>query len=404
MSEYDFVDLTRREPGLRARLPFLCRKRPLIPVPEVTLLLDRNGHVVRQSARHAGELLQGLPWAQSLTVHDAFHTECVDPNCEFLRSWRSAWKAHNAGLPVEWLFLSDVSPAVVKLRLQPVSYACQMLFGADIDRYSDHSVLFIQDLAGLSANDDAPARQENVRNAVLYERRRDDDTDPDLVASLDDRLREQTRKLLDVDAHVRCRLAQELHDSLGQTLSMLRIEIESAASNQISADVCGSLDRIVKQVKHGQRELRGIIDNLRDQAGRQLALRKSLSALAADFRNAMPNIDLQTEFDIEESDLSAEVAVAAYRIIQEALHNVARHSGAASASISMTQNSEGVSMVVTDNGRGLPEDVTCCNGLGLTTMRKRAERLGGKFEIDCAATGGCTIRVAWPATVVAQLT
>ena len=404
MSEYDIVDLMRREAELRARIPFLSRKRPLLPVPEVTLLLDPQGQVVRHSARYAGELLSSLNFAQGRGVHEIFHPDCTDDACEFLSRWRSAWNTLGSGLPVEWLFLSDASHAVVKLRLQPVSYACNVLFEGDIDEFAAHSVLFIQDLSRPAAKEEASARDIHVKNAILYERRRSEDGDPDLVASLDERLREQTRKLLDVESAIRRQLAEELHDSLGQTLSLLRIEVESAAAMQKGGACDGQLERAIEHVKYAQQELRTISNGLHAEQGRQKALNQSLLTLVAGFRNARPDIDLSVALDIDGADIPRELAVTAYRIAQEALNNVARHSGATHASISITHDAEGVSLVVSDNGCGMPEDATQRRGLGLITMRERAERLGGKFETHCPHNEGCTIRIRWPATVVAALT
>ena len=404
MSKYDVVDLMRREAVLRARVPFLSRKRPLLPVPEVTLLLDPRGKIVRQSARLAGDNLGRLSFAHGSDVHSVFHPHCKDDACEFLSRWESAWSAHASGLPVEWLFLSDVSELVVKLRLQTVSYACQILFDGKIDEFSVDSVLFVQDLSGRSESQDASAKDVHTRNAVLYERRRSSDTDPDLVASLDERLREQTRKLLDADSAARRQLARELHDSLGQTLSLLRIEVESAAQSQAGGACEGQLKRAIQQVKHAQRELRTITNDLHAGETKPQFLRAALQALVTDFRKAKPDIDLVARIDIDDADLPSELAVTAYRIAQEALSNVARHSGATRASIALLEGLEGVSFVVNDNGCGLADGEIHRRGLGLITMRERAERLGGIYETDCPSNKGCTIRILWPSAVVAALT
>jgi signal transduction histidine kinase len=403
MSEYDVVDLMRREAELRARIPFLSRKRPLLPVPEVTLLLDAQGRIVRHSGKYAGELLNTLTFKQGRGAHEVFHPDCKDDACEFLKQWQSAWDSHGSGLPVEWLFLSEVSQAVVKLRLQPVSYACQVLFEGNVDEFSSHSVLFIQDISRVGENEDVSARDVHVKNAFLYERRRAGDTDPDLIASLDERLRQQTRKLLNADSSIRRQLAQELHDSLGQTLSLVRLEVESVAASQQDGACQGQLTRAIAQIRQAQEELRTISDDLHAEEGQQTALVDLLKGLVTDFNNAKTDIDLVAEFDIESADLPGELAITAYRIAQEALHNVARHSKATCALISITQDAEGVSFLVSDNGCGLPENSTHRRGLGLITMRERAERLGAKFETDCPVGEGCTIRIRWPAAVVSAL-
>ena len=91
-----------------------------------------------------------------------------------------------------------------------------------------------------------------------------------------------------------------------------------------------------------------------------------------------------------------EVAVAVYRIAQEALNNAARHSEANSVCISFTADENTYQLVVSDDGCGMPSGRIPKRGLGLITMRERAETLGGVFETDCRVGEGCKIRVAWP--------
>ena len=90
--------------------------------------------------------------------------------------------------------------------------------------------------------------------------------------------------------------------------------------------------------------------------------------------------------------LPAAVEVAAYRTVAEALTNVVKHAGASSATVSMLRTSAALSVEVSDDGRGIADDVTA--GVGLLSMRERAEELGGQCQVSCPAGGGTTVH-AW---------
>jgi two-component system, NarL family, sensor histidine kinase UhpB len=93
-------------------------------------------------------------------------------------------------------------------------------------------------------------------------------------------------------------------------------------------------------------------------------------------------------------DLPPEVELAVYRIAQEAVTNVVRHSGASEAGVSLTCTGDQVVLCVTDNGRGLPAGVR--EGGGLTGIRERAMLIGGDLEITSAAGGGVGVTVRLP--------
>lgn len=403
MSDLDVRTRFRREAGLRARVPFLNLKRPLLPVPEVTLLLDSEGRIVRLSAGHAGETLRQIPFAEGGDVHKAFHPSCNAQNCRFIEDWEQAWTSHRSGLPVEWLYLADDSEIVVKLRLQPVSFMCGQLFADSIDNFASYSVLFVQDLTQPDSTGLESAADTYARNADLYEKRRATDPDPALIAALDDRLRQVTSRLITVRDDVCKRLAADLHDGLGQTLSLLRLEIESIAAKQEGEEHTDSLARIVDHARRAQRELRHISNELFTGNVGAAALSDSLAALVKDFRAAKPNIELIANVRHFEPDVPTDLSVTIYRIAQEALHNVMQHSAASKATLALTSVDGGIQLQISDNGKGFSPLVEKRHGLGLITIRERAEKVGGQYDISSEPGNGCTVRVTWPPEMVASL-
>lgn len=409
MTEPEFDADIETEAALRARLPSL-RRRPLLPVPEIAVLLDAKSRFVRVSSKYAGNRLPELHFEEDLSVHEVFHPDCKDPECKLLKTWLRAWESHRSGLPIEWLWLSPRSQLSLKMRLQTVSYACGVLFGDSVYSYADHSVLFVQDLSAPEQNgkstDDASAETTHIENAVLYMQRRASDFDPNLIASLDKRLRKVTGRLLVAQERERKKLAADLHDGLGQTLSLLRLDVEILqewASKHADHECRGALDRVYDQVKRGLQELRNVTNHLHAQVVGDAGLFSSLDVLRADFRSVKPNIELGLDMTDCRYDIPPEIAVAVYRVVQEGLNNIAQHSKAESADIELSADQRGVHLVIRDDGIGIDEERIQRRGLGLTTMRERAERLSGTFTIDAPSNGGCRITVRWPINVVASL-
>ena len=117
----------------------------ILPRPEVVLLLDTTGHIVRVSAKYPGKRLDRLTFERGRSAHDVLHPGCDGSGCRFVRHWRAAWAAHKSGLPIEWSFVSKTGKLDLTLRLQAVSYACSVLYGAAVHSYEDCSVLFVRD-------------------------------------------------------------------------------------------------------------------------------------------------------------------------------------------------------------------------------------------------------------------
>lgn len=378
----------------------LNERRPMTPIPEVTLLLNPAGRIVERSAKFAGERLSQFDFARNLTFHDVFHAGCDGTECHLADNFGSAWMSHASGLPVEWFCVSEAKEITLRLRLQSVNYACSVLFGGTVHSYDDHSVLFIQDVtAGAHSAQDISKDTPHVRRAEIYQLRRRTDTNPNLVASMDDRLRTITSQLLVSQETERKRIASELHDSLGQSLSLLRLELETCLKDARTHDGTVDLRALERTHEHTRRaleELRSVVRNLRPTIIKDVGLGDSLDILCRDFQATQPEVSLVKDLSGCRKGVPDDVAVAVYRIAQEALNNTARHAKANSVSISFTSDESAFRLAISDDGCGLPSGRMPQRGLGLITMRERAETLGGAFELESREDWGVRIRVTWP--------
>jgi signal transduction histidine kinase len=197
----------------------------------------------------------------------------------------------------------------------------------------------------------------------------------------------------------RRRLRRDLHDGLGPQLATLTLKID-AARNLLQRDPAQA-DRLLQETK-GQThaalaDLRRVVHNLRPPALDQLGL---LSAVRQHLA-AMPGNGLQITLDAPEQlpTLPAAVEVAAYHIVLEALANVIRHAQAKACIIALQVANHQLQLTICDDGKGLsPDDVA---GVGLRSMRERAEELGGVFTLGTSSNGGTQIIVHLPVGISA---
>jgi signal transduction histidine kinase len=217
-------------------------------------------------------------------------------------------------------------------------------------------------------------------------------------------------RLVDVQEDERRNLARELHDEVGQALTAIKMEIGVALrSAGVDARARGSLEEarsIAEATLQGVRDLSQLLHpSMLDDFGLP-------EALAAYLRGISKRTGIRVHLSHTglDSRLPADVEVSVYRIVQEALTNVARHSGAQTCSVSVTREHGSLRLVIEDDGRGLPEraaaragdhvnsgsDASPQRGLGLIGMRERAQALAGRFVIENRKEGGTRVVVTVP--------
>ncbi|HTH47886.1 MAG TPA: two-component regulator propeller domain-containing protein [Candidatus Limnocylindria bacterium] len=215
---------------------------------------------------------------------------------------------------------------------------------------------------------------------------------------------EFSRRLLASQEAERARIAGELHDSLGQNLLVIKSRV--ALAQQQSAQpgkLAEQLGEAAAMTLDAIREVREISQNLRPFQLDELGLAKALAAMIRKLAAASP-----IEFRCELADLGEGVApefgINLYRIVQECLNNVVKHSQATACSVSLTRSGETVRVVVVDNGRGFAANElrapgVARDGFGLDGMAERARTLGGRVEFLARPGEGTrvTVTVPWPA-------
>jgi len=200
----------------------------------------------------------------------------------------------------------------------------------------------------------------------------------------------------------RQRMARELHDDLGQRLTGMKLHLQALEADipQTSSKTNKELKNIMSQIDMMMSEIRRIASNLRPTVLDDFGLVVALKLLCKEIQKLHSlKIRFHAEAIDDPHDEYAEIAV--YRIVQEALSNIAKHAGASAVSVRLSRRDNAMALVVTDNGKGFaPENISQQedpgSGLGLLSMKERAELLGGSFRIDSAPHRGTTINVVIP--------
>jgi PAS domain S-box-containing protein len=207
-----------------------------------------------------------------------------------------------------------------------------------------------------------------------------------------DRLRSLSSRLVDVQEAERRRIARELHDEVGQELTALKLRLQRMDVQAASAaGALESVDRLLSLVRDMSLELRptmlddlGLAPALYWQCDRHAALGR----LRVRFRH----------YGIEGRRFAAEIETAAYRLVQEALTNVVRHSGAREANVLLWADDKRLTVQVEDRGRGFDMEAALTGGTssGLSGMRERVSLLGGRFSLESTPRGGTHLTAELP--------
>ncbi|MFZ0928007.1 MAG: ATP-binding protein [Syntrophobacteraceae bacterium] len=216
-------------------------------------------------------------------------------------------------------------------------------------------------------------------------------------------LRQIPSKLIAVLEEERKRLASELHDSIGQTLAAVKFWVEMTLKLKDAGDCNTALNHLEQFVPILQRsieETRSIYMGLRPSMLDSKGLLATLEWLRQECMKLYPERHIELEAGIAEEAIPQNLKVNIFRIAQEALNNIAKHSKAVWVNISLSKNGGEIELVVSDDGVGMDLDIimqtSTASSLGLTSMRERAELTGGSFAIESTPGEGATIRAYWP--------
>ena len=216
-------------------------------------------------------------------------------------------------------------------------------------------------------------------------------------------LRYLSGQLVHAEETERRRIARDLHDSIGQTLSAIKLTVENAADTlgqRVDRRYLKELETLVPMARTAIDEVRRIIMNLRPPV-LEKGILHTIGTVCRDFERLHPDIRVQTDLSVTEDQVPEEIRVPVFRLLQEALHNIDKHSNASSVNVIFCLEADRLRFEVADDGKGFDPQAAESgygqSGFGLKGMRERAELSGAGFQIQSRPGGGTRVQVDWPA-------
>ena len=218
---------------------------------------------------------------------------------------------------------------------------------------------------------------------------------------VEEELRDLSGRLIDAHEQERRRLARELHDDVGQRLALFAMEFGALRERLSGApdDLRDDLSRMASEMRAIGSQLHAFSHDLHPARLEQIGLEASIRSICEEIATAR---GMTIDFSGQVPDaLPLQIEVCLYRIVQEALHNVIKHSRSPRASVILSATPAAVTLRVLDEGIGFdPDDTRKKETLGLVSMRERARLVHGDFAVTSATGKGTAIDVWVPLSPV----
>lgn len=217
-------------------------------------------------------------------------------------------------------------------------------------------------------------------------------------------LREMSARLITAQEDERRAVAHDVHDSLGSSLVALKYRMENMRSRLVkgrSKAFARELEEMASMVQDNIQEVRRIQRALRPPILDDLGIVPAISWFTREFEGTYKGIRIEKEMDIQESDLSDLLKTVIFRIVQEGLNNIAKHSQATLVRVALRGREDRIELTIRDNGLGFdveaaPSTDELPGGMGIKGMRERTELSGGSFVLESVPGQGTSIRASWP--------
>jgi signal transduction histidine kinase len=216
------------------------------------------------------------------------------------------------------------------------------------------------------------------------------------------KLRILSSKLLSAQESERKLIAQELHDSIGASLAAIKYSLERKLDDMRKGRPPDgvSLEQVISIVLETIREAKRISTNLRPSILDDLGILATIRWFCREFQGVYSGVRIEQEISVEEEEIPEAHKTVIYRVMQEALNNIAKHSGADRVNLRVRKKGSVLELSIQDNGKGfnlnkvLAEEVFK-GSMGLDSMRERTELSQGTFDIWTSEGAGTTITASW---------
>jgi len=361
----------------------------------VVCLVDADRRVVRVNRAIEAWQLGRVNEVVGADIHDLLHPSACGGECALAVRLRSGWlQCQNATANEFELFDSHLKRAIC-VTLRPIV--------ADSDGHrpqgDSHAVMVVMDMTAMHLARVAELERANyeLQNEVV--RREAAEEAARLSRS---ELALLSQQLIQAQEKERRRIARELHDSAGQSLSAIKYSLERAAELQRQnkhADAAPLLSRTIGLVRETITEIRAIAMDLRPSLLDDLGVASALGWLCREFAETYAQFEVRTEIAAGDAEIPDRLSTTIFRCAQELLNNAAKHSRARRVSVGLLRGSNSVTLSVSDDGIGMPQPNSSGSfgrGHGIRNLRERAQMTGGRMIIGGNSGTGTRVQVDWP--------
>jgi PAS domain S-box-containing protein len=217
------------------------------------------------------------------------------------------------------------------------------------------------------------------------------------------RLRHLSAQLLTAQEEERRRISREVHDSIASSLAAINISLGNTLSHlERGLPAAESIKTSISITQNAIEESRRIMSDLRPSVLDDLGILATIDWLCRQYETVCPDVCLEKEIAIEEEEIPEILKIAIFRVLQEALNNVAKHSEAELVNLSLVKRDGEIELIIDDNGIGFDLNKILLkgnesNGVGIASMRERTELSGGRYNLESVPGEGTVIRCSWPA-------
>src|SRR5262249_18786521 len=215
------------------------------------------------------------------------------------------------------------------------------------------------------------------------------------LAQSESRLRTLSAQLMNAQEEERRSIARDLHDEMGQVVTAMTLDLQRAAQ-------AGDPDKKGELIARSLRGAERLLDSIHEVAGRirptlldDLGLKDAVQSFLSDYEHRT-GLAVHAQLQFENADVPAVVSENVYRILQEALTNVAKHARANAVAVSLSVDARRATLTVCDDGAGFEPAAVDGQRLGLLGMRERAELLEGTFTVKSQPGRGTEVAVSLP--------